>query len=321
MVAISRGSKSGRISPLLGEPFLTSAMTAVQPDRAASRRARSNPRGWSSRSASLALISESGWLAFAAATSPTLWATIVLRMSGVLIVSLVNQAQVKDLNLTLLVRHRGQPLKLLQGTAGIDRLFRDDDSFLERSRLPCRDKRESGVDQYYVPAGAGFAGKDRFYNNRILFGIPPLQPFHGTEVEAEFFGSKEPDAHSGRCDLGDACSRSQRHLIHAVHAMDDETVLAAKLVQDVGELFDQRFSINTHNLALCSGRIGERTENVEDGTYPYLPSRSDGMFHGTMQGRRKQETDADLRNALLDFLRSNFKIYPELFKNIGAAAK
>src|SRR6185369_9546411 len=60
---------------------------------------------------------------------------------------------------------------------------------------------------------------------------------------------------------------------------------------------------------------------VEDGTYPYLPSRSDGMFHGTMQGRRKQETDADLRNALLDFLRSNFKIYPELFKNIGAAAK
>src|SRR6185369_6069162 len=159
-----------------------------------------------------------------------------------------------------------------------------------------------------------------FYNDCVLFGISAFQIFHGAEVESELFRSKEPDVHSGWGDFGDACSRSQRHLIHAVHAMDYETVPAAELMQDMGKLFDQRLGINAHNLALCTGGIGEWTEDVENCPDPDLPPRPDGMFHRAMQCRRKQEADADLRNALLDFFRSHIEAYPQLFKNVGAAA-
>jgi hypothetical protein len=65
------GSKSARISPLDGEAFFTSAISAWSPRASFSRMARTNPRGGEAALAR-ASISGSGWACLAAAISSRL---------------------------------------------------------------------------------------------------------------------------------------------------------------------------------------------------------------------------------------------------------
>src|SRR6266581_3767074 len=87
---MARGSKSGRITPLLGEPFFTSAITGVQLDSSAPRSARTNPRGVSSRSARRAFRSANVTCLAAAATSSFLWLTIFCSISGTWFIGRLN---------------------------------------------------------------------------------------------------------------------------------------------------------------------------------------------------------------------------------------
>jgi catalase len=55
--------------------------------------------------------------------------------------------------------------------------------------------------------------------------------------------------------------------------------------------------INTHELHICPGWIGEGAKDIEDCADTKLATRPCRIFHGRMQGRRKQKADTDGLNA------------------------
>ncbi len=125
--AISSGSNASRMIPLLGEPFFTSAMMAVRPEATAFRKARSKPRGMSSRPAMRDFSSRRGVSFRATATSSRLCSLIFFRISA------VSSCMVASLRVVPgtfpLIRQLRQPLKLPHGAARIDGLGGQGDAF------------------------------------------------------------------------------------------------------------------------------------------------------------------------------------------------
>src|SRR3954469_13516656 len=111
---MSAGMKSGRITPLLGLAFFTSAITAGLPAAIFARSAPSKSRV-STRLSASSRTASSDFFFFAAATSSCLTATILSRM-----LSLMSARQLPG--------NRDQLLQLRLGGAGLQHLARAGDA-------------------------------------------------------------------------------------------------------------------------------------------------------------------------------------------------
>ena len=108
--------------------------------------------------------------------------------------------------------------------------------------------------------------------------------------------------------------------VETIGAVDDERGLAAEFFEDMRERLGKFGVINTRELDARASRVGERTEDVEDGALTHLFARTNGIFHGGMKLGREHEADADLLNGGGNLLGRDVEIDAEGRENIGTAA-
>ena len=102
--------------------------------------------------------------------------------------------------------------------------------------------------------------------------------------------------------------------------MHHQGPLRAEPAEDIGQKFGQPGVEDTEDLDVGPGRVGQRSEDIEDGPDADLAPRADGIFHRAMQGGGKEKANADLANALADLFRSQVEGDTRGLKDIGAAA-
>ena len=74
------------------------------------------------------------------------------------------------------------------------------------------------------------------------------------------------------------------------------------------------------NWQLAPAGFVKGPEHVENRAHRQLFSRLRGMFHGSVEARRKKKTYSDFPYRLLDDFRTHFEIHPQGFQQIRAAA-
>ena len=97
-------------------------------------------------------------------------------------------------------------------------------------------------------------------------------------------------------------------------------MLGTELAQHLGQQRQQLAIVHADELAPHPGRVGDRPENVEHRAHADLPARADGVFHGAVQLRGKQEGDADFIQATAHLLRLQVDGHAQRRQHIGAAA-
>ena len=112
---------------------------------------------------------------------------------------------------------------------------------------------------------------------------------------------------------------AQRHLVHAVLAIDHQGVVGAEALQHAHLDADQVGMEHAHQLVRRAGRIGQRTEDVEDGAHAqFLADRSDVLHRAVMTGR-EHEADAHFLDACGDPFGRKHHVRTERFEHVGAA--
>ena len=87
------------------------------------------------------------------------------------------------------------------------------------------------------------------------------------------------------------------YLIKGAFTTDHECLPCCKPLKDMGHLLGQIRVIDPHNLCRGSCRVGQGTQQIKDGTDPYLPSWSGGVFHGTIKQGGIEKADPYFLNA------------------------
>ena len=93
----------------------------------------------------------------------------------------------------------------------------------------------------------------------------------------------------------------------------------AELLQHLGQRFRPVCAEHANDLIRRAGRIGQRSEQVEDCSYRHFTSRADGVFHGAMVHGREHEADAHFLDTAPDLLRTKLQIDACRFQHVSAA--
>ncbi|OLS12655.1 MAG: hypothetical protein RBG13Loki_3734 [Promethearchaeota archaeon CR_4] len=81
--------------------------------------------------------------------------------------------------------------------------------------------------------------------------------------------------------------------------MDDVCTLNTKFLQNAGHEFGEFLFLHAEDLGRSIGRIGERSQNVEDGGNANLLADGGCKTHRRVKFRREEKPDADIFNAIL----------------------
>ena len=87
---------------------------------------------------------------------------------------------------------------------------------------------------------------------------------------------------------------------------DDERVLATEAGEGLGDRLLVAAVADAEQLAARPGRVGERSQDIEDGPLSDLLARADGVFHGGMELGREHETDPNLINCFANLFGCQF---------------
>ena len=104
-------------------------------------------------------------------------------------------------------------------------------------------------------------------------------------------------AHAAFAQVADAVRAGGRQLVQVAVAVEHQRGMAAQRAQHLGQDLRQGRVVHADDLVRGAGRVGQRSEHVEDGALAQLAAGADRMFHGRVELRRKQEADADLLDA------------------------
>src|SRR5690348_15495663 len=118
----------------------------------------------------------------------------------------------------------------------------------------------------------------------------------------------------------DARRRGERDLVYAVLTVDDEGALAAEPQQRLAHQRQQARMGDAEHLIARAGRVGERPQDVEDGTDADLAARGADVTHGGVVGGSKHEAEADALDAGRDVLRPQLQLNAERLQHVRAAA-
>jgi hypothetical protein len=80
--------------------------------------------------------------------------------------------------------------------------------------------------------------------------------------------------------------------------MHHKGMLATQSGQDLGQWLNPRGTKNTQNLMSSPCGIGQRTQEIEQGTNANLASWSRRMLHGRVMALRKKKTQSDRFNRI-----------------------
>src|SRR5690606_5724974 len=271
--------------PFEGLAFLISAMRPNWPAARFSSRAVRKPRG-AAASRARAFTSSSGRRIRAAAISSRLYVSIFFSTSAIE---------------SLAVRHLDEFFEPVHGLSLVHRSSREGHALLQRSDGTSDNQRAGGIQQGYVAIGIPGAGKNLAQRVCIVRGIAALEFFRRGTPQAYFFRGDLEQAYAAALDGGDLGHACRRHLVESVTVHDPDRFRAQPLEHMRDRLHPIRRK-NPDELFFDTGRIGERSEQVEDRARAELHPGGANVTHRSVMIGREHEADARFGNAGCDAL-------------------
>ena len=112
---------------------------------------------------------------------------------------------------------------------------------------------------------------------------------------------------------------TERDFIKTFQTVHNHGPRAAEILEHMGDHGDKLPAINADQLMRRHRRVGQRPENIEDGAYADIAPRLHRIFHRLMKQRRKQKSDADFCDALLDPFLGRIHFDAQSAQHVGAA--
>ena len=98
--------------------------------------------------------------------------------------------------------------------------------------------------------------------------------------------------------------------VQAIGAVHHKGSCGAQVAQYAGHRLSELLLRNTQKLPLGPSRIGERAEDVKDGTHADFASGADGMLHGAVEQGCEKKCDTHLRQTCLGPLGAELDRHP-----------
>src|SRR5690349_12720409 len=117
-------------------------------------------------------------------------------------------------------------------------------------------------------------------------------------------------------EMADAIETRRVKLIETVRTVNDKGSLGTKFAEDVRKRLRESGVVDTCELDICTRRVGQRTEDIEDGALTNLLARTNGILHSRMKLGRKHKSDANLLYGLRNLFGREFEIDAESRENI-----
>ena len=108
-------------------------------------------------------------------------------------------------------------------------------------------------------------------------------------------------------------------LVQAVTAVHDQGAPATEPLEGASHQFQLLLGIDAEHLILGAGRVGQRPEQIEDGTHPQFTAHRTGVPHGGVMTWSEEEADADRIDAVGHPFRGDADIHSQRFQHIGSA--
>src|ERR1051325_66626 len=86
--------------------------------------------------------------------------------------------------------------------------------------------------------------------------------------------------------------------IQTIRAVDDERGFGTEFIENMSEWLGKFRVVDTRELNIRAGRVGKRTENVEDGALANFLARANGIFHCRVEFGGEHEANSNLLNGL-----------------------
>src|SRR5581483_12090132 len=124
-------------------------------------------------------------------------------------------------------------------------------------------------------------------------------------------------AHAAAVDLADEVRPAGRELVDASRAVDDIRVRRVELDERVRERSRELRRVDAEDEGARAGRVGERSEHVEDGTRRELAADRRRVAHRGVVRLREEEAEAELVDRALDPLRRRVEPEAERLEDVG----
>ena len=111
-----------------------------------------------------------------------------------------------------------------------------------------------------------------------------------------------------------------RELVEPVVTVEDERAFGAELGQHRHQTLGHRRVGHTHDLALDTGRVGKRRNEVEGGGRAELAARGRGEAQPCVVTRREAEADPDFADAASNAFGAEIDDHAERLEHVGRAA-
>jgi len=174
-------------------------------------------------------------------------------------------------------------LETFHCSTGVESFDRQRDSFTDRGSAIGGVDTRTGVEYYRVAAWARFPCKYAERNAHVVFHAtagkcPDRGLLQSERVWNDFVGDHVAAA---SVVFGDERWPGQSKLVKSLSRMDEDCVLASKSCQGLGELASDPVMADADQLMTCPGRIGQWSQDIEDGSNPDLsPRRPDEPHRG-----------------------------------------
>src|SRR5581483_136823 len=318
---MSAGRKSARNTPLLGDAFLISAMTAGCPRCIRSRSAAAKSRGAGAASTRPERVL-SGRRSARAHISSLLRATIRRKMSGVSTATghpATTRTKTRASLFRISPRERDELLELGARRTALDHLPRAAQALGNGRRHIRRIQGRAGVERDDIPLRARTVGEHRQYLFLRRRRIGHLERIAVIYRQTELSRVDGVFPYFAVHQLPDHGLARQRHLIQPIHAVNDQHVPTAEALQHAHLYAHQVRMKHAQQLIRRAGRVGQRPEDIEDRAHPELFAHRCRMFHGAMVIRREHETDPGLGDTIGDLRRRQVDMGAERFEHVRAS--
>ena len=185
--------------------------------------------------------------------------------------------------------------------------------------LPATIRAAAALSSGNVAIGARLAVEHRLQRHRIGIGVAAFQRIAADAAKTGVLRRHLEAADIAVLECCDKGRAGEGDLVEPVRAVHHPDRLRAEVLQDLRQRLHPLPREHADHLPLDAGRIGERTEQVEDRSRRELgPGRTDILHRGMMRGR-EHEADAGFLDAAADLLGPQIDLHAERGQHVGGA--
>ena len=139
---------------------------------------------------------------------------------------------------------------------------------------------------------------------------PPASAPRGARQSPNCSGVMVYEAIRPVLEGGDMGVPTDGDFVQTICAVHHHGSRGAQVAQHAGHRLSELLPGDAQKLPLGPSRIGERAEDVKDGTHADLASGADGVLHGAVEQRREEKCDTHLRQTRLGPLGAELDRHP-----------